>query len=80
MEQEHSDLDRWWNRKWNTAIVCTSFAAILVAISMLFAIFGTESVADKTYRVMSFATPTFLVPLIAYFGVSEWHNQTKMKL
>jgi len=80
MEKEHPDPDRWWNRKWNTVIVCTTFAILLVVIAMGFAIFGTESVADKTYRVMSFASPTFLIPLIAYFGVSEWNNQTKMKL
>lgn len=79
MEHDHPDLDRWWNRKWGIVIACTIFAKFLVIAAMLFAIFGDNDTAFNTYRVMSFASPIFLVPLLAYFGVSEWNNQTRMK-
>jgi len=77
--EQHPDPDRWWNRKWKAVVRCTLFAGGLVVVATITALVGNETMADNTYRVMTFAAPTFLVPLLAYFGVSEWNNQTQMK-
>lgn len=77
--EEHPNPDRWWNRKWKAVVRCTMFAASLALIATGAALFGNEAMADNTYRVMTFAAPTFLIPLLAYFGISEWNNQTLMK-
>lgn len=77
---KHSKPDRYWDRKWSIVRGCTIFAAIIVLAALVAAFLCSSAVAGNVYSVMSFAVPSFLVPLLAYFGVSEWNNQTVMKL
>lgn len=79
-ENKHPDPNRWWERKWKAVGWCTTFAAFIVVVALGSALLLNKEIADSTYRVMTFASPTFLVPLMGFFGFGEWNNQTKMKM
>ena len=77
-ETKHPDPDRHWNRKWKAVVNCTAFAMAVVVAALLAALFCSDAVAENVYNVMFFAVPSFLIPLLGYFGISEWYKNNKM--